>query len=161
MTILSFVSSLRRSDKSYWMTTGLYPQEFIVTFREPIEFRQISFVTTNGTSSRSERTIKSCRSFLVKRFVMSVTSNNEPRNFETILEKSLFELSISPRSNQQSSNFFSALSNNENGLQATEHTLDRATEARHFKCVILAGYDSFASVHSLRFDAGKGRTGRK
>jgi hypothetical protein len=30
------------------MTTGLYPQEFIVTFKEPIEFRQVRFVTSNG-----------------------------------------------------------------------------------------------------------------
>ncbi|CAF4091826.1 unnamed protein product [Rotaria sp. Silwood2] len=74
------------SDKVFWMTTGLYPQEFIITFKEPIEFRQIRFVTTN------------------------------------------------------------ALSNNENDLQINEYTLDRLTEVRHFKCVIVAGYDSFANV---------------
>ncbi|CAF2443857.1 unnamed protein product [Rotaria sp. Silwood2] len=97
------------SDKVFWMTTGLYPQEFIITFKEPIEFRQIRFVTTN-----------------VKRFVMFTTMNTEPRNFDTILEKTL--------------------SNNENDLQINEYTLDRLTEVRHFKCVIVAGYDSFANV---------------
>jgi hypothetical protein len=56
---------------------------------------------------------------------------------------------------------FSALSNTENKLQITEHTLDRSVEVRHLKCVILAGYDSFASVHSLKFDAGNTRTGKK
>ncbi len=34
-------------------------------------------------------------------------------------------------------------------------------EVRHLKCVILAGYDSFASVHSLKFDAGGSRGGKK
>ena len=30
------------------MTTGLYPQEFIITFKQPITFRHLRFVTTNG-----------------------------------------------------------------------------------------------------------------
>lgn len=34
-------------------------------------------------------------------------------------------------------------------------------EVRHFKCVILAGYDSFASVHSLNFDTGSSRPGKR
>ncbi|CAF4588489.1 unnamed protein product [Rotaria socialis] len=106
------------SDNVFWMTTGLYPQEFIITFKEPIEFRQLRFVTAN-----------------VKRFVMFTTSNTEPRSFDTILEKTI--------------------PNNENALQVNEYTLDRSMEVRYLKCVILAGYDSFASVHSLKFDAGK------
>jgi len=57
--------------------------------------------------------------------------------------------------------FFLALQNKENGLQIGDHTLDRSFEVRHFKCVILAGYDSFASVHSLKFDTGNNRTGKK
>ncbi|CAF1135243.1 unnamed protein product [Rotaria magnacalcarata] len=112
------------NDKVFWMTTGLYPQEFIITFKEPIEFRQIRFVTTN-----------------VKRFVMFTTSNQEPKNFETILEKTL--------------------SNNENNLQVTDFTLDRSIDVRYLKCVILAAYDSFSSVHSLKFDAENSRTGKK
>ncbi|CAF3013007.1 unnamed protein product [Rotaria socialis] len=112
------------SDNVFWMTTGLYPQEFIITFKEPIEFRQLRFVTAN-----------------VKRFVMFTTSNTEPRSFDTILEKTI--------------------PNNENALQVNEYTLDRSMEVRYLKCVILAGYDSFASVHSLKFDAGKTRSGKK
>jgi hypothetical protein len=57
--------------------------------------------------------------------------------------------------------FFSALSNNENKLQIGDYTLDRSVEVRYLKCVILAGYDSFASVHSLKFDMGNSRTGKK
>ncbi|CAF0846257.1 unnamed protein product [Adineta ricciae] len=112
------------SENIFWMTTGLYPQEFIVTFKEPIDIREIRFVTSN-----------------VKRFVMFSTSNQEPKNFETILEKTL--------------------PNSENRLQTTTHTLDRSLEVRHFKCVILAGYDSFASVHALKFDGGNNRSGKK
>lgn len=37
-----------RSDRTFWMTTGLFPQEFIVAFKEPIDFRTIRFATTNG-----------------------------------------------------------------------------------------------------------------
>ncbi|UJR25033.1 hypothetical protein I4U23_006393 [Adineta vaga] len=112
------------SENVFWMTTGLYPQEFIITFKEPIDIREIRFVTTN-----------------VKRFVMSSTSNQEPKNFETLLEKTL--------------------PNSENKLQTTPHTLDRSVEVRHFKCVILAGYDSFASVHALKFDSGNSRSSKK
>ncbi|CAF1115008.1 unnamed protein product [Adineta steineri] len=112
------------SENVFWMTTGLYPQEFILTFKESIDVRELRFVTSN-----------------VKRFVMFSTSNQDPKNFETILEKTL--------------------SNNENNLQVTSHTLDRSLEVRHFKCVILAGYDSFASVHSLKFDGGNTRMGKK
>ncbi|CAF0931334.1 unnamed protein product [Rotaria sordida] len=115
---------LDSSEKVFWMTTGLYPQEFIITFKEPIEFRHIRFVTSN-----------------VKRFVMFTTSNQEPKNFETIFEKTL--------------------PNNENNLQITDYTLDRSIDVRHFKCVILAGYDSFSSVHSLKFDAENSRMGKK
>ncbi len=46
-------------------------------------------------------------------------------------------------------------------LQMGNYTLERSLEVRHFKCVILAGYDSFASVHSLKFDAGNNRMGKK
>lgn len=56
---------------------------------------------------------------------------------------------------------FLAIQNSENDLQVNEYTVDRSSEVRHFKCVILAGYDSFASVHSVKFDTGKSRTGRK
>lgn len=70
------------------MTTGLYPQEFIVTFKEPIEFRQIQFITSNGQFSRRRRDSLHTFTSLVKRFVMFTTSNAEPRNFESILEKS-------------------------------------------------------------------------
>lgn len=54
----------------------------------------------------------------------------------------------------------SALSSNEGQLQVTEQKLDRSMEVRHLKCVILAGYDSFASVHSLRFDSANSRSGK-
>jgi hypothetical protein len=57
--------------------------------------------------------------------------------------------------------FFLALQNNEMSLQMGNYTLERSLEVRHFKCVILAGYDSFASVHSLKFDAGNNRMGKK
>jgi len=100
------------NEKAFWMTTGMYPQEFIVSFRNPLEFRHVRFVTSN-----------------VKSFIMFATSNQEPRNFESILEKTL--------------------PNTENNLQTTDQMLDRSVEARHFKCVITAGYDSFASVHDL------------
>jgi hypothetical protein len=56
---------------------------------------------------------------------------------------------------------FLAIQNNENNLQIGDYTLDRSVEVRHLKCVILAGYDSFASVHSLKFDSGNSRMGKK
>lgn len=57
---------LIRSDNVFWMTTGLYPQEFIITFKEPIEFRQLRFVTTNGMSSRNEKHIQEIIFLLIK-----------------------------------------------------------------------------------------------
>jgi hypothetical protein len=146
------------------MTTGLYPQEFIITFKEPIECRQLRFVTSNGMFTYMKfffvlgYIIQLFFFLLVKRFLMSSTSNQEPKNFETVFEKStnrIFLMLIVI--------FFLclALPNNENNLQITDHTLDRSLEVRHFKCVILAGYDSFASVHSLKFDGGNTRMGKK
>lgn len=91
---------------------------------------------------------------------MFTTSNQEPKNFETILEKSMI-LIIIFRKKEIFVLLFSATPNNENNLQIGDYTLDRSMEVRHFKCVILAGYDSFASVHSLKFDVGNSRTGKK
>jgi hypothetical protein len=90
---------------------------------------------------------------------MFTTSNQEPKNFETILEKSMKLMIVDCR--KDFCFFFSAIPNNENRLQIGDYTLERSVEVRHFKCVILAGYDSFASVHSLKFDAGNSRTGKK
>jgi hypothetical protein len=90
---------------------------------------------------------------------MFTSSNQEPKNFETILEKSMSSMFLYCR--KDFSFFFSALSNNENKLQIGDYTLDRSVEVRYLKCVILAGYDSFASVHSLKFDMGNSRTGKK
>ncbi len=90
---------------------------------------------------------------------MFTTSNQEPKNFETILEKSMNLMIVDCR--KDFCFFFSAIPNNENRLQIGDYTLERSVEVRHFKCVILAGYDSFASVHSLKFDAGNSRTGKK
>jgi hypothetical protein len=90
---------------------------------------------------------------------MFTSSNQEPKNFETILEKSMSSMFLDCR--KDFSFFFSALSNNENKLQIGDYTLDRSVEVRYLKCVILAGYDSFASVHSLKFDMGNSRTGKK
>ncbi len=93
--IFSFI----RSDNVFWMTTGLYPQEFIITFKEPIEFRQLHFVTHNGMFHMKfifllRFVIQLIFTFLVKRFVMFTTSNQEPKNFETILEKSIMSMIV-------------------------------------------------------------------
>lgn len=100
--------------------------------------------------------------YLVKRFVMFTSSSAEPRNFESVAEKSICWI-ISLMKILTNYFFFNilAIANNQNDLQVTEIVLDRSFEARHFKCVILAGYDSFASVHSLQLDASRGRGGRR
>ncbi|CAF0748981.1 unnamed protein product [Didymodactylos carnosus] len=60
------------SDKTFWMTTGMFPQEFIISFQQPIEIRHIRFITTN-----------------VKSFAMFTTSNMEAKSFEALFEKTL------------------------------------------------------------------------
>lgn len=54
---------VRRSDAVFWMTTGLYPQEFIVTFKEPIEIREIRFVTSNGKRHRRRESVRQAAVF--------------------------------------------------------------------------------------------------
>ena len=43
-----------RHPKSFWITTGLYPQEMLIAFKEPKLINNVNFVTTGAKRIRIE-----------------------------------------------------------------------------------------------------------
>eukprot|EP00746_Dinoflagellata_sp_MGD_P161262 gnl/MRDRNA2_/MRDRNA2_88342_c0_seq1.p2 gnl/MRDRNA2_/MRDRNA2_88342_c0~~gnl/MRDRNA2_/MRDRNA2_88342_c0_seq1.p2 ORF type:complete len:137 (-),score=30.78 gnl/MRDRNA2_/MRDRNA2_88342_c0_seq1:231-641(-) len=60
------------SDNTYWISTGLYPQEVLVELGQPINASQIKILTTN-----------------VKNFRVEGCSEDTPVNFKTLAESEL------------------------------------------------------------------------
>jgi hypothetical protein len=36
------------NDKTFWLSTGLFPQEFWISFKQPVTFKKISIVSTGS-----------------------------------------------------------------------------------------------------------------
>lgn len=60
------------NDKTFWMTTGLYPQSFVITFPQTVEIKGMQLI-----------------SFGIKYLVVEKSSSNHPIDFDPISEKTL------------------------------------------------------------------------
>mmetsp|Transcript_43322 Transcript_43322/g.70305 ORF Transcript_43322/g.70305 Transcript_43322/m.70305 type:complete len:139 (-) Transcript_43322:97-513(-) len=56
-------------DDTFWSTTGLFPQEFIVSFNSPVQISRIRTVTAG-----------------VRKLVIEKTDSSQPTSFEKVLE---------------------------------------------------------------------------
>lgn len=97
--------------ETFWASTGLFPQEFIVTFSSMMSIQRIEIACFN-----------------VKKLSLQTSKENEPLNFEDLLDKELDAT--------------------DNTLQQEEFPLNNK-RANHLRVIIESGYDHFVSVHRL------------
>ncbi|XP_024909075.1 intraflagellar transport protein 25 homolog isoform X1 [Cynoglossus semilaevis] len=107
---------------TFWMSTGMFPQEFIIRFAEPT---MVSVVTVD--------------SYNVKHLKIEKNTTQSASQFEFGTEK---EITGSPLL------LLTEFENTEGHLQSNALSLS-GSSATHLRFIITRGYDHFVSVHRV------------
>lgn len=114
---------LDEDDRSFWMTTGLFPQEVIIRLDDVSTIQRIGLRTTNVQKV----------AILASTESSSLHDSASPTEWETIGEASIGDT--------------------DGRLQIETITVERpAKDVSHIKIQLLKGWDDFCAVHSVELD---------
>ncbi|KAK7798642.1 hypothetical protein U0070_002733, partial [Myodes glareolus] len=108
--------------ETFWTTTGMFPQEFIICFHKHVKIEKLVI-----------------QSYLVRTLRIEKTTSKEPFDFELWVEKGVYVASTVLRMN---------LVHTEGQLQ-NEEIVARDGYATFLRFIIVSAFDHFASVHSI------------
>ena len=112
---------------TFWMSTGLYPQEILFQFRKPQAVSTIEFKTSGGKFSESKPILLF---HTAKKIVIEGCKQGAPNSFTKIGESK-------------------ELPNRNAGLQVEQIQISDSTPMQQFKFIITDGWEDFTSVHSV------------
>ncbi|XP_045890461.1 intraflagellar transport protein 25 homolog isoform X1 [Micropterus dolomieu] len=135
--------------KTFWMSTGMFPQEFIIRFAEP---SKISTVTVDSYNDCALKTIWCLYPASVHGETKKVAWTEPHNTISAMICLSVKHLKIEKNTSPNTSQFEfvteKEFEHTEGHLQSNAFLLN-GSSANHLRFIISSGYDHFVSVHRI------------
>ncbi len=149
-------------DNTFWITTGMFPQEFVVAMAKPVQVSQIVVLALNGAALRGGKGETPCMLRETPCAHALATAQADP--FPITVGPAVKKLSVERCETDSPSSFEKVfevdLQNREGRLQTERHQVN--IKAKFLKFTLLSGYAEFATVNRWgRWVSDRGEGGQR